>query len=121
MSGKSARPVRTKEEALFEKVKNAISDIWENTTDKVEELKDKAEEKIDDLKSSITEKKSSVTDATGNTKATKVKSPSSAKPKAKVANEASSMLKHPKTEGAALKKAAKKKAGCYISHYQKES
>ncbi|WP_158828367.1 hypothetical protein [Mucilaginibacter lacusdianchii] len=45
MSTKSAKPVQTKEEALFDKVKNAISDVWGSTTDAAEDLKENNTEK----------------------------------------------------------------------------
>lgn len=48
-------PLKTKGEALFEKAKDVIGDIWDTTTEKVEEIKDKTTEKLEELKDKVSD------------------------------------------------------------------
>lgn len=50
MSTKSARPVKTKQEELYDKAKNVINDFLDHTGNKTDELKENAEDKTDGLK-----------------------------------------------------------------------
>lgn len=54
---KAAKPLKTKEENLFDKAKDVIGDLWNISTDAIENVKDNASEKIDDLKEKPLSKK----------------------------------------------------------------
>jgi vacuolar-type H+-ATPase subunit H len=54
---KAAKPLKTKEEKLFDKAKDVIGDLWNITTDTAEEVKENATKKIEDIKEKITSKK----------------------------------------------------------------
>jgi hypothetical protein len=54
---KAAKPLKTKEENLFDKAKDVIGDLWNITTDTAGEVKENATKKIEDIKDKITSKK----------------------------------------------------------------
>ncbi len=57
MSERSAKPVKTKEESMFNKAKDVIDDLWQITTDKAENFKSIAENKLENLKDKIIDDK----------------------------------------------------------------
>jgi hypothetical protein len=54
---KAAKPLKTKEENLFDKAKDVIGDLWNITTDTAGEVKENATKKIEDIKDKTTPKK----------------------------------------------------------------
>ena len=107
-------PLKSKGESLFEKAKEVIGDLWNQTTDKAEDLKEIAEEKIEELKGKITNKKAATVK-----EVTAVKPLASGKStlkkttesgiKAKVTS-AKSVVKTGSAKKAAIKKAVAKKS-----------
>ena len=96
--------MKTKGEALFEKAKDVIGDLWDTTAEKVEDIKDKATEKLEGLKDKVSGKEPA-------TKVTAVKPLASGKAKlhkTETGNQIKSKVTAAKA-GVAAKKAAVKK------------
>jgi hypothetical protein len=113
MSTKSARPVKTKQDNLVDKVKNTLNEFWDNTTQKAEELKEIAADKIETIRDGVINVKS-----TSAKKTTVAKPLVSDRPKAstttgkakiaKAKTTAAEAATHPKAESVKRKPASKK-------------